>query len=142
MPQLDIHRYLRHGTLPQLRVFEASARLGSLTRAAEELHMAQPTASVQIKKLTETVGLPLFEQVGKRIYLTDAGRRLYTGCNEVFSALSNLEEALTEMRGLDSGHLRVAATSSGKYFVLDFSGRSSSVIQASRRLYRSTTGRL
>ena len=77
MSQPNIHRYLRHGTLPQLRVFEASARLGSFTRAAEELHMAQPTASVQIKKLTETVGLPLFEQVGKRIYLTDAGRRLY-----------------------------------------------------------------
>jgi DNA-binding transcriptional LysR family regulator len=71
-----IRRYLKHGTLPQLRVFEAAARLGSLTRAAEELHIAQPTASVQIKKLTETVGLPLFEQVGKRVYLTEAGQRL------------------------------------------------------------------
>ena len=47
MPQVDIHRYLRHGTLPQLRVFEASARLGSFARAAEELHMAPPTASVR-----------------------------------------------------------------------------------------------
>ena len=79
MPQANIRRYLKHGTLPQLRVFEASARLGSFARAAEELHMAPPTASVQIKKLTETIGLPLFEQVGKRIYLTDAGRRLYDG---------------------------------------------------------------
>ena len=77
MSQPDIHRYLRHGTLPQLRLFEAAARLGSFTRAAQELHMAQPTASVQIKKLSETVGVPLFEQVGKRLYLTDAGRRLY-----------------------------------------------------------------
>ena len=59
MLQSGIRRYLRHGTLPQLRVFEASARLGNLTRAAEELHIAQPTASVQIRKLTETVGLPL-----------------------------------------------------------------------------------
>ena len=74
MPQSNIHRYLKHGTLPQLSVFEASARLGSFTRAAEELYMAQPTVSVQIKKLTETIGLPLFEQVGKRIYLTEAGR--------------------------------------------------------------------
>ena len=63
--QPDIRRYLKHGTLPQLRAFEASARLGSLTRAAEELHMAQATASVQIKKLSETVGLALFEQVGQ-----------------------------------------------------------------------------
>lgn len=116
MPQLNIRRYLKHGTLPQLQVFEASVRLGSFARAAEELHMAPPTASVQIKKLTETVGLPLFEQVGKRIYPTDAGRRLYASCNDVFGALSALEESLTDMRGLHSGHLRLAVTSTAGYF--------------------------
>lgn len=116
MPQSNIRRFLKHGTLPQLRVFEASARLGNFTRAAEELHMAQPTASVQIKKLSETVGLPLFEQVGKRVYLTEAGRRVYAGCNDVFDALSRLEDTLNEMRGLASGHLRLAVTSTAKYF--------------------------
>ena len=116
MPQPNIRRFLKHGTLPQLRVFEASARLGSFTRAAEELHMAQPTASVQIKKLSETVGFPLFEQVGKRIYLTEAGQRVYAGCNDVFRALASLEETLTEMRGLASGHLQLAVTSTAKYF--------------------------
>lgn len=116
MPQSNIRRFLKHGTLPQLRVFEASARLGSFARAAQELHMAPPTVSVQIKKLNETVGLPLFEQVGKRIYLTDAGRRVYAGCDDLFRALSILEEELTEMRGLASGHLRLAATSTAKYF--------------------------
>lgn len=116
MPQPDIRRFLKHGTLPQLRVFEASARLGNFTRAAQELHMAQPTASVQIKKLSETVGLPLFEQVGKRIYLTEAGKRVYAGCSDVFRALSRLEEALDEMRGLASGHLQLAVTSTAKYF--------------------------
>lgn len=116
MPQSNIHRYLRHGTLPQLCMFEASARLGSFSRAAEELHMAQPTASVQIKKLTETVGLPLFEQVGKRIYLTDAGRKLQASCQEVFCALSNLEDTLAGMRGIDSGHLRLAVSTTAKYF--------------------------
>jgi len=85
MLQPGIRRYLKHGTLPQLRVFEASARLGSLTRAAEELHIAQPTASVQIKKLTETIGLPLFEQVGRRAYLTDAGQRLYAAAMRCFA---------------------------------------------------------
>lgn len=115
MLQSTIRRYLKHGTLPQLRVFEASARLGSLTRAAEELHIAQPTASVQIKKLTETVGVPLFEQVGKRLYLTDAGRRLYTGCQEVFHALSTLEDALNGMRSMEHGRLRLAVSSTGKY---------------------------
>ena len=116
MPQSNIRRYLKHGTLPQLRVFEASARLGSFARAAEELHMAQPTASVQIKKLTETVGFPLFEQVGKRIYLTEAGQRVYAGCNDMFRVLASLEETLTEMRGLASGHLQLAVTSTAKYF--------------------------
>ena len=116
MPQPNIRRYLKHGILPQLRVFEASARLGCFARAAEELHLAQPTVSVQIKKLSETVGFPLFEQVGKRIYLTDAGQRVYAGCHGVFGALSSLEDRLTEMRGLDSGHLQFAVTSTAKYF--------------------------
>jgi DNA-binding transcriptional LysR family regulator len=116
MPQPNVKRFLKHGVLPQLRVFEASARLGCFARAAEELHLAQPTVSVQIKKLSETVGFPLFEQVGKRIYLTDAGHRVYAGCHDVFGALSSLEERLTEMRGLDSGHLQFAVTSTAKYF--------------------------
>jgi DNA-binding transcriptional LysR family regulator len=116
MLQPGIRRYLRHGTLPQLRVFEASARLGSFTRAAEELHIAQPTASVQIKKLAETVGLQLFEHVGRRVYLTDAGQRLYAGCHEVFRALSALEETLNGIRTMESGHLRLAVCSTGKYF--------------------------
>lgn len=116
MLQPNIRRYLKHGTLPQLRVFEASARLGNFSLAAQELHMAQPTASVQIKKLTETVGLPLFEQVGRRVYLTDAGQRLYAGCHEVFRALSTLEETLNGLRAMESGHLRLAVCSTGKYF--------------------------
>ena len=116
MPQSNIHRYLRHGMLPQLCMFEASARLGSFTRAAEELHMAQPTASVQIKKLSATVGLPLFEQIGKRIYLTEAGSRLQASCREVFRTLSDLEDTLAGMRGLDSGRLRLAVSTAAKYF--------------------------
>jgi DNA-binding transcriptional LysR family regulator len=116
MPQPNIRRYLRHGTLPQLRVFEASARLGSFTLAAQELHVSQPTASVQIKKLSETVGVALFEQVGKRIFLTDAGQRLYEGCHEVFRAFSTIEEALSGMRALESGRLRLAVSTTGMSF--------------------------
>ncbi|MEO8102259.1 MAG: LysR substrate-binding domain-containing protein [Betaproteobacteria bacterium] len=116
MLQSNIRRYLRHGMLPQLRVFEASARLGSLTRAADELHIAQPTASVQIKKLTETIGLPLFDHIGNRVYLTDAGQRVYAGCQDVFRALSTLEETLNGLRAMESGHLRLAVCSTGKYF--------------------------
>src|SRR3970040_1336670 len=102
MLQPRVRRYLKHGTLPQLRVFEDSARLGSLPRAAEELHIAQPTVSVQIKNLTDTVGLPLFEQVGRRVYLTDAGQRLYAGCHEVFRALSTLEHSRNGLGAMES----------------------------------------
>lgn len=116
MPQSDIRRYLKHGTLPQLRAFEASARLGSFTRAAEELHMAQATVSVQIKKLGETAGLPLFEQVGKRMQLTEAGQRIYAGCSELFRVLSEIELALVEMRGVASGRLRLAVPPAARHF--------------------------
>ncbi|MEO8506678.1 MAG: LysR substrate-binding domain-containing protein [Betaproteobacteria bacterium] len=116
MPQSRIHRYLRHGTLPQLAVFEASARLKSFTRAAQELHLTQPTVSAQIRKLTETVGTELFEQVGKQIFLTEPGRRTYAHCHTIFRALGGLDDALAELRDLDSGRLRVAAGTACEQF--------------------------
>jgi len=116
MPQSKIRRYIKHGTLPQLSVFEAVARLGSYTRAGEELYMAQPTVSVQIKKLTETVGLPLFEQVGRRVHLTDGGRELYATCQEIFKNLATVEDRFASLRGLKSGRLRLAVSTTGKYF--------------------------
>jgi len=116
MLQSKIHRYLKHGVLPQLTVFEAIARLGSFTRAAEELFLAQPTVSVQIKKLTETVGLPLFEQVGKRVHLTETGRHLYAASQQIFQTLSNLEDTFSDIRGLKAGRLQLAVISTGTYF--------------------------
>ena len=116
MPQSKIHRYLRHGTLPQLSVFEAVARLGNFTRAAEELYMAQPTVSVQIKKLTETVGLPLFEQVGNQVHVTESGRELQSACREIFQALAKVEDRFSSIRGLESGRLQIAVSTTGKYF--------------------------
>lgn len=98
MPQSKIRRYLKHGTLPQLSAFEAVARHGNFTRAAEELHMAQPTVSVHIKKLSETVGLPLFTQCGRRVQLTDAGLRMQAACTEIIALLTRTEEALSQMR--------------------------------------------
>lgn len=116
MPQSSLRRYLRHGMLPQLAVFEAAARLGSFTRAGEALHLAQPTVSTQLKKLSDTLGLPLFEQVGKKVHLTEAGRALYDGCGELFGAFARIEESLSSLRGLDAGRLRLAVGTTGKYF--------------------------
>lgn len=112
----DIQRYLRHGMLPQLRLFEASARLGSFTRAAQELHLSQPAASVQIKKLSDTLGVPLFEQVGKRIFLTEAGLHLQASCQEIFRVLEALDRTLAGLRTADAGRLRLAVSTTGMCF--------------------------
>ena len=117
MHNSSIKRYLRHGMLPQLAVFEAVARLSSFTKAADELHLAQPTVSAQIKKLADNLQIPLFEQIGKRIYLTPAGENLYKGCQLLFTTLSDIEESLSDLRGLEHGRLRLAVSTTGKYFV-------------------------
>jgi DNA-binding transcriptional LysR family regulator len=93
MPQSRLRRYMRHGTLPQLAVFEASARHACLTRAGEELHLAQPTVSTQIRKLSETIGAPLFEAVGRGERHTEDGRRTYSHCPELFAVLGSLDDA-------------------------------------------------
>lgn len=108
---------MRQSTFHQLKVFETAARHGSFTRAAEELFLTQPTVSMQIKQLTKTVGLPLFEQVGKRLYLTDAGRELYATCLEIFNKLSEFEMKVAELKGMKQGRLRLATISTTKYFV-------------------------
>lgn len=116
MPQKKIRRFLKHGVLPQFSVFEAVARLGSYTRAAEELYLAQPTVSVQMKKLTATLGAPLVEQVGKRIHLTDAGKALQSACHDIFARLEHLERELNANRNMENGRLQIAVSTTGKYF--------------------------
>ena len=106
-----------HATLHQLKVFEATARHGSFTRAAEELFLTQPTVSMQVKQLTKAVGLPLFEQVGKRLYLTDAGRELFGTCQEIFNKLEQLEMKVADLKGMKQGRLKLAVITTAKYFM-------------------------
>jgi LysR family transcriptional regulator, low CO2-responsive transcriptional regulator len=108
---------LKQATLHQLKVFEVVARHGSFTRAAEELFLTQPTVSIQVKQLTKAVGLPLFEQVGKRLYLTDAGRELLATCREIFDRLDQFEMTVADFKGLKQGRLRLAAVTTTKYFI-------------------------
>lgn len=104
-------------TFHQLKVFEAVARRGSFTRAAEELFLTQPTISVQIKQLSEEVGIPLFEQIGKKIYLTEAGRILYQTCKEVDEVWRRLEMQINDLRGVKRGNLRIAVVNTAKYII-------------------------
>jgi len=98
-------------------VFEAAARHGSFTRAAEELFLTQPTVSMQIKQLTKSVGLPLFEQVGKRLYLTEAGRELFATCRQIFETIAQFEMKVADLKGLKQGQLRLAVITTAKYFI-------------------------
>jgi DNA-binding transcriptional LysR family regulator len=106
----------RHLSLRQLQVFEAVARLGGYTRAAESLHLTQPTVSMQLKKLSDTVGMPLLEQVGKKLYLSDSGRTMYQTCVEVLDSLERLEMQISDMKGLKQGRLRLAVVTTIEYF--------------------------
>lgn len=108
---------MRHRTtFRQLEIFEAIARLGSFTRAAEELYLTQPTISMQMKKLTDIVGAPLLEQVGKKIDLTDAGRELARACRGVFDIMDRFTMAVSEQQGLQKGRLAIMAITTAAYF--------------------------
>ncbi|WP_427160712.1 LysR substrate-binding domain-containing protein [Aliinostoc sp. HNIBRCY26] len=108
---------MNQATLHQLKVFEAAARHGSFTRAAEELFLTQPTVSMQIKQLTKSVGLPLFEQVGKRLYLTEAGRELFATCRQIFDTIAQFEMKVANLKGLKQGQLRLAVITTAKYLI-------------------------
>ncbi len=105
-----------HLTLRQLKVFESVARHLSYSRAAEELHVTQPTVSMQIKQLEDNISLPLFEQLGKRIYLTEAGRELYQYSRLISQQLSDMEVALDELKGMERGKLNISVVTTANYF--------------------------
>ena len=92
MPRPRFRRYFRHGLLPQLIAFEACLRLGGVTRAAEELCLAQPTVSGLLRRLSETVGAPVLLAKGGRIELTRAGEDVALLCEEIFESLERFEE--------------------------------------------------
>ncbi len=108
---------IRHATLHQLRIFAAVARHMSFARAAEELHLTPPALSIQVRQLAEAVGQPLFDQIGKKIYLTAAGEALTSACQDVLDRLEYFTQELAALQGLEKGSLRVATLSTTKYFI-------------------------
>ena len=114
MPRPGLRRFFRHGMFPQLMVFEAVARLGSVTRAAEELHLAQPTVSTQLKKLSQALELTLFEQQGRGLVLTAAGRELQQICAGLFSLIEGAAARLAALRQTGPEVLCIAVTAAGR----------------------------
>jgi DNA-binding transcriptional LysR family regulator len=116
-----LRRYFRHGLFPQLMVFEAVARLGSVTRAAEELHLAQPTVSTQLRKLTEHLGFALIEWRGRELLLTAAGRELYESCGQLVELFGSIDRRLAvhrepRLEGPRPEALRLAAVPGARQF--------------------------
>ncbi|VAW68556.1 RuBisCO operon transcriptional regulator CbbR [hydrothermal vent metagenome] len=103
-------------TFRQLKVFESAARHLSYTRAAEELHLSQPGVSMQIKQLEESVGLPLFEQIGKKMHLTTAGHEIYTYSQDIGHLLDEAEEVLQALKGVSRGRLSISVATTASHF--------------------------
>ncbi len=103
-------------TLRQFKVFEAVARHLSFTRAAMELFLTQPAVSMQIKQLENHLGMPLIEQLGKRIFLTEAGQEVYRYSLHIAQQLEELETVIGNLKGLNGGKLQIAMASSANYF--------------------------
>lgn len=122
---------MRNATLRQLKVFETVARHLSYSRAAEELHLTQPAVSIQIKTLEGHAGLALFEQLGKKVYLTPGGAELLHYSRAIIQLFQEAEEAITQFKGISGGKLNVAVISAGDYFfprlLVEFVSRHSGV---------------
>lgn len=103
-------------SLRQLEIFSAVARCGSLTKAAEEVHLTQPAVSMQVKQLEEVLGLPLFEPEGRGIHLTEAGRDFAQHIEEVLDRVAYLNELAARWRGVRRGRIRLGVVSTAKYF--------------------------
>src|SRR5437870_13608172 len=107
---------MKNATLRQLKIFESVARHLSFTRAAEELHLTQPAVSTQVKELERHAGLPLFEQLGRKIYLTQAGAEMLHHSRAIIQQFRETEEAMQQLKGISGGKLNVAVISAGDYF--------------------------
>ena len=122
---------MKNATLRQLKVFEAVARHLSFSRAAEELHLTQPAVSIQVKKLEDHAGLALFEQLGKKIHLTPAGVEMLHASRAIIQQFKEVEETMTQFKGVSGGKLNVSVISAGDYFfprlLVEFARRHSGV---------------
>ena len=114
---------MRRLTLRQFRVFEAVARHLSFSRAAEELHLSQPAVSMQVRGIETILGIPLTEQLGKKIFLTEAGREVLHASQAITARLDDLQANLAQLRSIDSGQLSLAATSTVNVVATDMLAR-------------------
>lgn len=113
----QVRNSLRRITLRQLQVFRAVCSNRSYSRAAEDMALSQPAVSLQMRQLEELIGQPLFEYMGRQLYLTDAAEALSQASKDIFDRLEMLDMQLSDLQGCLQGQLTLAVESSAKYFV-------------------------
>lgn len=117
MNTLPLSQTLPHVSLRQLQIFETVVRLDGFTRAAEALNLSQPTVSMQVDKLSKTLGLALMEQVGRKMHLTNAGREVYALTQDILVRVGALGDLADELNGVIKGELRLAVITTAAYFM-------------------------
>lgn len=105
-----------HITFRQIEVFNAVVRHLNYTRAAEELHLSQPAVSMQIRQLEDNIGLALFEQLGKQMFLTDAGREMYAYGRNIEDLLDEADKVFAAIKGLGKGELSISVATTASHF--------------------------
>ncbi len=106
-----------NATFRQLRLFLALAETGSVSAAARLMHVTQPTASMQLKEIASSVGLPLYEVIGKSLRLTEVGQELAATARAMSLSWDAFEQSVDGIKGLSRGKLRVAVVSTAQYFM-------------------------
>ena len=106
-----------HLTLQQLKLFQAVYSHSSYTRAAKSLHLTQPAVSIQVKRLETQVGLPLFDQVGKKIFPTEAGKAMYQAALDILNRINEARNTIEMLKGEIKGNLQISAVTTSKYFM-------------------------
>jgi len=101
----------------QLRLVLALAESGSVSGAAQLMHVTQPTASMQLKDVADAIGLPIYEVIGRRVYMTEIGKELAQTARAISAEWDGFEQRLDAIKGYTRGRLRVALVSTAKYFV-------------------------
>lgn len=113
MPKL----HSRIGTFRQLEILLAVHQTGSITGASKKLFLTQPTVSMQLKKLSVAVGVPIYDYVGRKLIFTQAGIEVINSARDVLDGMDRLEMKLLDMQGLKVGTLRLAVVTTAKYFI-------------------------
>ncbi|MCE5361530.1 MAG: LysR family transcriptional regulator [Acidithiobacillus sp.] len=114
---------MKNITLRQLDILQTLGVTGSYTKAAKQLHLTQSAVYVQVRKLEQEIGLPLTEQVGKRVFLTDAGTEVLRASARISDQLEELSRSLEHLRDIEDGHIRIAVTSAANAFAVDLLAR-------------------